>query len=152
MPEIVHGISLPLFDRLVSAAPIEDQCVILDSISGIQDSIHKDLLRLLNTRSHTHFEKYLTEDLSVLDFGIPEIGVLGTLSGEDKEQLQKIITKAITCFEPRLSNVQVRVQPSVVNHLHLDVCLIAEARVHAEQRRVEFQLALNGVSALGLVA
>lgn len=152
MPEIIQGTPLPLFDRLATVLPVEEQGVILDSMAGIQASIHRDLMRLFNTRSHTQCEKYLTEDLTVLDFGIPEIGVLGTLSGADQDMLQKIISKAIQSFEPRLTDVKVQVQPMTRRRQLLEVRIQAQAWVHAAQRRVEFQVALDEAGAAAVEA
>lgn len=152
MPELIYGIPLPLFDRLALQLPVEKEGVLLDSISVIQSSIRKELSVLLNTRAAKGCEEFLIEDLSVLDFGIPEIGIFGTRSGSDLELLQKIITKAINSFEPRLSNIQVKISCSFQKHHHLDVYINAKVWLHAEQHRVDFQLALNEISNFGLDA
>ena len=148
MPEIIQGIPLPLFDRLTLGSPDEAVGVLLDSMEGMQVSIRRDLLRLLNTRSNLGVERYLAQELTVIDFGIPEVAVLSTRSGEDRNQLEQVLKKAIGAFEPRLTNLSVRVQESVRRDSRLDVLITADACLHSEQQRMEFQVALDGAQAV----
>lgn len=144
MPEIIQGIPLPLFDRLNLGSPDEAAGVLLDSMDGMQASIRRDLSRLLNARSNLGVERYLEQELTVVDFGIPEVTVLSTRSGEDRNQLEKVLKKAIHAFEPRLINISVRVLESVRRNSRLDVLIAADACLHAEQQRMEFQIELDG--------
>lgn len=144
MPEIVRGITSPLFERL--ALQQVDGEGGMSSISGIQASIARDLFRLLNSRSKKNLEEYLTDELSVVDFGIPDVGVLGALSGSDIEKLEKVVNIAVNRFEPRLHEVQAKVRSSVKGSHHLEVQLRAAVLLHTEQRRVDFQLSLSGIS------
>lgn len=148
MPEIIQGIPLPLFDRLTLWSPDEAVGVLLDSMEGMQVSIRRDLLRLLNTRSNLGVKRYLAQELTVIDFGIPEVAVLSTRSGEDRNQLEQVLKKAIRAFEPRLTNLSVRVQESVRRNSRLDVLIAADACLHSEQQRMEFQVALDGAQAV----
>lgn len=144
MPEIIQGIPLPLFDRLTLGSPDEAAGVLLDSMDGMQASIRRDLHRLLNARSNLGVERYLEQELTVVDFGIPEVAVLSTRNGEDRNQLEKVLKKAIHAFEPRLINISVKVLESVQRNSRLDVLIAADARLHAEQQRMEFQIELDG--------
>lgn len=144
MPEIIQGIPLPLFDRLTLGSPDEAAGVLLDSMDDMQASIRRDLHRLLNARSNLGIERYLEQELTVVDFGIPEVAVLSTCSGEDRNQLEKVLKKAIHAFEPRLINISVQVLKSVRRNSRLDVLIAADACLHAEQQRMEFQIELDG--------
>lgn len=143
MPDIIQGIPLALFDRLANVLPGEGAGVLLDSMDGMQASIRRDLMRLLNTRSSLALERYLEQELTVVDFGIPEVAVMSTRSGEDCNQLEKVLEKAIQTFEPRLMNLSVRVQESELRNSHLDVLISADASLRSEQRRMEFKIALD---------
>lgn len=144
MPEIIQGIPLPLFDRLTLGSSDEAAGALLDSMDGMQASIRRDLHRLLNTRSNLGVERYLEQELTVVDFGIPEVTVFSARNGEDRHRLEKVLKKGIHAFEPRLINLSVRVLESERRNSRLDVLIAADACLHSEQQRMEFQIELDG--------
>lgn len=147
MSEIVQGIALPLFDRLASELPGEGMGM-LNSMDDIKDSICRDLHRLLNARSSISIEKYLQDDLSVVNFGLPDVAALSAKNGEDRNQLQRILEKAFIQFEPRLKNISIQVQATDQQPHRVQIFIAADARLQTEHRRVEFHMALDeGVSA-----
>jgi len=70
-------------------------------------SIARNLSNILNTRSQTSAEIYDSAELTVLDFGMPDFGYYSPENIDDKMLLAKRIKKAITAFEPRLSDISV---------------------------------------------
>jgi type VI secretion system lysozyme-like protein len=70
-------------------------------------SVINNLSNIFNTRSHTPPKDYDTNDLTVLDFGIPDFGYLSPENIEDHAILAKRLRKAITAFEPRLTEVYI---------------------------------------------
>jgi len=77
----------------------------------VSQSILRNLQAILNTRSGLGVKKYI-DDKAVLDnqtFGLPDFTFLSLSSSSDTKTLQKIISKAIKHFEPRLQDVVVNI-------------------------------------------
>lgn len=133
---------LPLFDRLCGE---EGEEGVLDA-HGLQASLARELSNLLNTRSRLDMAAFLNSELSVLDFGIPDITSLSPQSQDDRQRLQQLVRQAIAFFEPRLSHPQVRVLecPGAPGRLRAEI--MAVVRLGRELRRVSFDWAIGSRS------
>ena len=104
----------PLFDRLVDRAPKLRHEVrparTLDR-RGLQESVRRELERLLNTRGPFPAHRLADRPRSVIDYGRPERTGFSAHRIEDRDRLAELIRRTIEAFEPRLSDVRVRLEP-----------------------------------------
>ncbi|HEX6288753.1 MAG TPA: type VI secretion system baseplate subunit TssE [Herpetosiphonaceae bacterium] len=97
----------PLFDRLRSTkSAAEPQPLATLSRRELHESICRELSGLLNVRSPLTADRYCEQPLTVLDYGIPDLTALSPQHSDDAKRLCRLITRAITAFEPRLTGVQ----------------------------------------------
>lgn len=106
MAELTRGAIAPLFDRLTGFSAKEGRH---SSPSEVEASIARELARLFNTRSGLTLDAYINNELTVIDYGVPDFGGLSPSSQTDIHCLQSVIAKAVQCFEPRLHGVTVQV-------------------------------------------
>lgn len=102
MPAIVSGSPMPLLDRLAAGGEAQ-----LSSADALRDSIARDLMRLLNTRSRLTFDEFAECDGTVLDYGVPDFSERSLQSGPDRDAIAAVIVRAISLFEPRLAHATV---------------------------------------------
>jgi type VI secretion system lysozyme-like protein len=127
----------PLFDRLVDLdpqVPAEPRPMRTLDPRGLRESVRRELERMLNTRSSLPVDRLdQRAELTVLEYGIPDLSAFSAGSEEDLVRLAAVVARAVAAFEPRLSGVRVRVE-----------------RLHGEDRalllRVEGQLAVGRVA------
>lgn len=75
--------------------------------AGLRESVRRELERLLNTRSSLPVDRLEErQDLTVLEYGIPDLSAFSAGSLEDQRRLASIVTRAVVAFEPRLSEVR----------------------------------------------
>ena len=103
----------PLLDRLVDEEPARggDQPVSAsETLERLRRSVHRDLESLLNARRPWRsVPDGLPElRLSPLGYGIPDFTAGAFNDRREREVLRREIEEAIQHFEPRLSQVQVR--------------------------------------------
>lgn len=128
---------LPLFDRL--CAPAGSGVEPLDA-RGLQASLARELGDLLGTRSRLSLARFADETGTVLDYGLPDFSSLSLRSQEDRDLLQRVITRAISCFEPRLLHIQVSIDDWAEHAEHALARISAAVRIGQELRRVQFAL------------
>lgn len=139
MPELTNRSILPLLDRLAFELPGEDSGM-LETMESLEDSIHRELHRLFNTRSHLQLSKYLQCDGTVLDYGVPDFSFMDGQSTIDLENLQAVLTLAIRRYEPRLLNAVVRVSPAKDRKQAAHVQISGSAYLGSEIQRIEFEM------------
>ena len=108
-------VSVPLFDRLVDrqldlrreARPMRT----LDR-RGLKESVRRELEQLLNTRSPFPVHRLPPAERTVLDYGIPDFSMFSARRFADRQELAAMLRRAIEAFEPRLADVQVRLDMS----------------------------------------
>ena len=103
-----------LLDRLVDAlpqSPYERDLFTHYDLSEYKKAVFSDLTVLLNTRSVLDVERYLSVELSVYHYGIPDMSHF--VAGNQQQQVlfQRVLQRGITHFETRLSQVQVSLIP-----------------------------------------
>ncbi len=83
-----------------------------DSREALEAAIQRDLTALLNTRREQEtFPPEFQESIkSLLTFGVPDLNAMNLRLVSEQNRLRRIIEAAIQIFEPRLSNVKVRVE------------------------------------------
>ncbi|TKC88060.1 type VI secretion system baseplate subunit TssE [Trinickia terrae] len=102
MSTMTHRYPVPLFERLVNDADAS-----LLGEDSLRQSIARELMRLLNTRSHLTMEAFAHSDGTVTDYGVPDFSERSLRSGEDRDAIAAAVSRAIALFEPRLVNVSV---------------------------------------------
>ncbi|RDK00747.1 type VI secretion system baseplate subunit TssE [Paraburkholderia lacunae] len=102
MLTMTHRYPVPLFERLV-----EDADAWLPGEDSLRQSIARELMRLLNTRSHLTMEAFAHSDGTVTDYGVPDFSERSLRSGEDRDAIAAAVSRAIRLFEPRLVSVNV---------------------------------------------
>ena len=83
-------------------------------IERLKAYIQRDLNALLNTRrAERDFDaSYVESTNSLLTFGVADFTAYNLTSQVDQERVRQSIERAIRQFEPRLSQVEVRLEPA----------------------------------------
>jgi type VI secretion system protein ImpF len=76
---------------------------------GLRESVRRELHALLNTRSALPAAVYLERELTVIDYGIPDLSDFSAAHPEDRARLAVLVLRAVQAYEPRLSEVRVTV-------------------------------------------
>lgn len=91
----------PLFDRLVS---FEDR-----ARGGLKESVRRELEQLLNTRSSLPATEWERRELTVVDYGLPDLSAISLGDPAEHGRLARMVARAVAAFEPRLAEVKVEV-------------------------------------------
>lgn len=120
-----ENIRAPLFDRLVDKGRLT-----LEETTGhlrtydrkeYKESIRIELVRLMNARCSLTVDEYFERELTVIDYGIPDISHFSSRKFDDQKQVELILTNAVSAFEPRLKSARVSVQKAEDNSLQVKV-------------------------------
>lgn len=143
MSELVRGSSVPLFDRLAASDAAAGNASWLLLPEQLQASIGRELSRLFNTRSRLAPQAFHENSGTVIDYGVPDFSALYARRGDDLELLQSSLAHAVTLFEPRLTNVTVKVlgMPDRVDAATVQVA--GDVLIGLKAQRVSFDLELN---------
>jgi type VI secretion system protein ImpF len=136
-----------LIDRLVDLEPksgSEVRPLRTLSTEGLKSSVRRDLARLLNTRTSLPAHRFDTQELTVIDYGIPDFGAYWTTDENDQAFLADRIARSISTFEPRLQEVKVTVEPQRINEKTLRVNLEAVLVVESVREPVSFETVFQG--------
>ncbi|HYN21586.1 MAG TPA: type VI secretion system baseplate subunit TssE [Thermoanaerobaculia bacterium] len=139
-------VRMPLFDRLVDRAPKlrhEVRSLRTLDLPGLQESVRRELERLLNTRCPLPAHRLTDRPRSVIDYGLPELSGFSPHSFEDRERLAGLIRRAVEAFEPRLFEVSVRLEPAPGDGLTLAGSIEALLRTESVLEPVSFHTALE---------
>lgn len=150
---LVHGARAPLFDRFGAAgeggaAPFLDwhaarrdgQDV---AVSALELSIGRELGRLLNTRCGATLAQLAGRERSVIDYGLPDYSILYTDHIDDRRRLTELVRDTIVAFEPRLREVEVRIELLGNSRHALRVYVQGMVAVHGRLEAVSLQLGAN---------
>lgn len=103
----------PLFDRLVEKSRDSEEPRPLRTPlnrEGLLESVRRELERLLNTRSSLPVDRLEErEELTVLEYGIPDLSAFSSGKPEDQVRLAAAVARAVSAFEPRLRAPRVSV-------------------------------------------
>ncbi|HAO22756.1 MAG: hypothetical protein BWK80_42200 [Desulfobacteraceae bacterium IS3] len=110
----------------------------------LKESIRQNLDWLLNSRTHLTKEEFERQDLTVLDYGIPDFGAYAPASHEDQKRLERHIRRAVNAFEPRLRDVKVEIKPEMEDEKSLRAIIIHAIMAEASIREpVSFKTILQ---------
>jgi type VI secretion system lysozyme-like protein len=133
---------MPLFERLADADPqLADEARPLRMLdrAGLQASVGRELLRMLNRRSTPRGDAPLT----VLDYGLPDWTGLYAANPDDRLRIARGMLRAILAFEPRLGEPRVEVEPSASGQQVLRVRLSGRLRAGHTSWPVLFDIKLD---------
>ena len=76
----------------------------------LRDSVRRDLQNLLNTRHRmiSPPEEYSQLDISLLNYGLPDLATINIADNEKKRGFLRLLEKIICNFEPRFKSVKVQ--------------------------------------------
>lgn len=143
MSELVRGSSVPLFDRLAAGDAASSNASWLLLPEQLQASISRELSRLFNTRSRLAPSEFHQNSGTVIDYGVPDFSALYARRGDDVELLESALAQAVTLFEPRLTNVSVKVQALVNRADAATVTVGGDVMIGLKAQRVSFELEMN---------
>ncbi|MCA9064904.1 MAG: type VI secretion system baseplate subunit TssE, partial [Planctomycetaceae bacterium] len=137
------SVRVSLLDRLIDEDPFSSQEVPWDEVRKlriIRQGIKRDLQDLLNTRFRSvGWASELDElDESLLNYGLPDFTSAGLNLAYDPDLLLKVIRRAISVFEPRLTDVRVEAASDSYHidrtfRFRIDAVLLIEHQRHQIQ-------------------
>ena len=143
MAELVRGSSVPLFDRLALSGDSVASGAFLLTPEQLHASIGKELSRLFNTRSRLAPSEYAGSTGTVIDYGIPDFSALSPRHPDDRELLQSALKQAIVFYEPRMSNISVKVEAVPQRGDRALVTVSGDVTIGLKPQRVSFALGLG---------
>jgi type VI secretion system protein ImpF len=110
-------VTLSVLDRLIDQEPerkLEPPLTRSQSLRELKAALRRDLEWLLNTRRTIEESPASLKELerSLYNYGLPDVSSLYLRSSKDQDSLLKAIRVAINCFEPRLLNIKVILEPA----------------------------------------
>lgn len=151
MSTYLRASHVPLFDRLCMPDPALPQGRLLAG-RDLQESLRRDLQRLLNTRNGQTIDQFLDGQGSVLQYGLPDVGGLSALSDSDLEVLARVVAHGIRLYEPRLSGAIVTARPDFQRPGHVWLSIAGSAVIAQVLQRVDFEMTLDDPAAQVLAA
>jgi type VI secretion system lysozyme-like protein len=149
-PKKVEGGRALLFERLAGDKPPAREegarPFRVHETAALKESVRRELAGLLNTRSTAPLDARGGEEMSVLDYGVPDFSSLSALSGDDRNRLSAAVARVITAFEPRLRDVRVHVEGLRSNDRALILRLDALLVVGEHSEPVSFPLLVRAAS------
>ncbi len=140
-----------LFDRLAGGRPFEKPEK--TPFRGydrerLYESLHRELMRLLNSRCTVPGDTALTREATILDYGLPDLDQGGrqVLRESDRKRVTKIIERTIEAFEPRLHNVVVDIVKWPEPGSRLEITIDAAVMLDQMMEPLSFTLAIGGDS------
>lgn len=140
----------PLFDRLVDLSPgVRRELRPFRTLdrAGLRESVRRELERLFSTRCPLPADRLAERERTVIDYGVPDLSVLGPARYLDRDRLASILREAIAAYEPRLSQVRVTVAEAGDDRERLRARIEAVLVVDGVPESVAFDTALHGGAA-----
>ena len=130
-----------LFDRLAepaSPAPSNRQRARSQALQRCRQSIMRDLVALLNTRSAMRpdaLKPYPAVADSVVNYGLIDFAGMCMTSDSDQQQICTAVRRAIEQHEPRLYKVEVNLRPKkhAINRVEFEITAELKGAVGGEQ-------------------
>jgi len=115
MPRSEICARVPLFDRLVDEehrSPAAREPLPLRTLDrdGLLESVRRELELLLSSRSPLPAHRLAGRELTVIDYGLPDLADFPAEGPEDHRRLAALVERVVAAFEPRLKDVRVRVE------------------------------------------
>jgi type VI secretion system lysozyme-like protein len=109
-PKPIQGGKPNLFERLTDLDPASQHESVPFRILGqeeLRQSVRREVVCLLNTRSSRPLDFQGDDELTVLDYGIPDFSSLSAANDADRKRLAAILVRVLSAFEPRLGRIEV---------------------------------------------
>lgn len=149
MSKLVFACAAPLFDRLLDTPDITQFDFKLDSF-GLKKSLAREMGQLFSTKSRLTVSEYLSHELTVLDYGLPDFTALSPASENDIALVTEVLTKCLDKYEPRLSMVLVTVKPDAANKTAAHATVMAAVTIDRQALRVDFDVAFTPLGGMRL--
>lgn len=114
---------------------------------GLQQSVLTDLSRLFNSRNGLTIEEFLGDKPSSLHYGLPDTLRLSPQSPTDLAQWEQVVARALSLYEPRLSQVGVTVEPDPRRPVSARIKISGALTLGRQQRQVHFDCVVDGHAA-----
>ncbi len=105
-------VSAPLFDRLIDREPgVRRELRPFRTLdrAGLRESVRRELEQLFSTRCPLPADQLVGRQRTVVEYGLPDLTVLGPERYLDRERLASVLREAVEAYEPRLGQVRVAV-------------------------------------------
>jgi type VI secretion system protein ImpF len=121
-----------VLDRLTDADPragVDPRASFGESMRAFKLAVQRDLEWLLNSRRTAEPAPDVYEEVtrSVFHYGLPDITSVGRESPQERNQLLHSVEAAIELFEPRLTNVTVRLVELEGEQLRRELRFVVDA-------------------------
>ena len=127
-------VRVPLLDRLWDVNPwakAEFTPLRSYSLDEYRNSVIRDLGFLLNTRSPVTADEFDKENLTVLEYGMPDFAHYSPENEDDRKLLARRIEHAIRNFEPRLRHPYVSVESEMPNEKVLSITILSRRQIYS---------------------
>ena len=137
-----------LLDRLIDREPgnrAEAPDSRSQSLKELKDSVRRDLEWLLNSRRPLVEPVATAKELwrSVYCYGLPDTTGMSMSSTDDRNRMARLVSLAISTYEPRLMNVTVNLEPAAPSSRVLHFQIEALLRMEPSPARVFFDTTLE---------
>lgn len=145
-PKPIRGARALLFERLVDdqhESQEEARPLRVHDVDALRKSVKREVTRLLNTRRSHPETLHHHDELTVLDYGIPDFSHLNAASTTDRRYLGAVLVRAISAFEPRLKQVEVTLDQAPGTQTRLVGQIHAMLEVGSVKEPVSFPLTVG---------
>lgn len=149
-PRPIQGARAPLFERLAAGDPAAGRAGASGPVlnfASLRESVRANLSDVLNARSSFGGASARVVEGTVLDFGVPDFASLSPAGEGDRARLAAALACRIAAHEPRLSAVQVVLNPTPGNPAALTGVVTATLQVGQVREPVSFRLAVDRLGA-----
>jgi len=128
------GMMPSVFDRLINPDSLGTKSNPGFTLSQLIAAIQRDVEELLNTRQNLDktIDSYPLLAESVFRFGMPEVVSLYASSTEDRQKIARMLEKAITRHEPRITSVRARLVQDEKSTRHSSLNYRIEGRLRLD--------------------
>lgn len=145
-PRLVRAAPAPLFERLTdldTENSAEAQPFMALPPEALRESVLREIERLLNTRAPIAVPVLQQRIRSTIDYGIPDLSVLGTRDFDSETKFADAVRHAIEAYEPRLADPSVRLARSTRQNAGVVVQVSGELRIGSIREPVSFEIAVD---------
>ncbi len=144
-------VTLSALDRLIDQEPerkLEPPLTRAQSLRELKVALRRDLEWLLNTRRTIEVPPPSLKELerSLYNYGLPDVTSLYLRSTNDQALLLEAVKTAIDCFEPRLLNIKVTLEPATDDTRVIRFAIEGLLRMDPAPEHVYFDTVLEPMS------
>ena len=143
-------VTLSVLDRLIDYEPEmtrEAPASRSKNMRQLKQSLRRDLELLLNTRHTREIPPDLKEvNASLAAYGLPDYSSANVKSPSDQNRMRRTLENLISTFEPRLTDVNVTLEPARENERALHFRIDAQLLVDPAPELITFDTVLQLVN------